>query len=259
MNDNKTIVPLEKYNITCIYDISDYKEKDSSKITNVFWFPNPIVNDKLVSFCKKNGYSNVLEIGPGVSPFKIATTFIGLNEKVSNYINVDINDNKLPFPDKHFDFTYCRHVLEDIQNPNFALSEIKRVSKSFYIETPSPLVEITRGVDAPKYSYKYRGYIHHRYFIWVDYFTNTIHMLPKFPMIETVLELSETLQNRINYILNNYPVYWNTYLICENLNDVNIKIHNNTGWDEYASLIEKAVNTTIENVNYFINKIEHIL
>jgi len=41
-------------------------------------------------------------------------------------------------------------VLEDIQNPNFAISEIFRVSQKGYIETPSPLIEITYGVEKSK-------------------------------------------------------------------------------------------------------------
>ncbi len=261
MDSIKIVVPIEHYNINCIQDEEEYDDKilnEQYGLTNMFWFPNPLVNDKLISFCLKNNYSNVLEIGPGVSPFKLATTFVGFNEKMDNYINIDIDQNKLPFEDKQFDFTYCRHVLEDIQNPNFALSEIQRVSKSFFIETPSPLVEINRGVDAGKQAYKYRGYIHHRYIIWFDNFTNTIHMLPKYGFLETVLDIPENLQNKINYILNNFPVYWNTYLLCENSNDINIKMYNHLDIVQYVSLLQQAIDMTMANVNCFIYKITHI-
>ena len=57
----------------------------------------------------------------------------------------------------------------------------------------------------------------------------------------------------INYILNNYPVYWNTYLLCEDLNNVNIKIYNHLDINEYVSLIQQAIDTTVENVNHFIS------
>ena len=77
----------------------------------------------------------------------MATLFIGLNEKVENYINIDINFTPLPFKDLEVDFIYCRHVIEDIENPGYALKEMFRVSKEVYIETPSPMVESSRYID----------------------------------------------------------------------------------------------------------------
>lgn len=89
-------------------------------------------------------------------------------------IKIDIDKDKIPFVDNYFDFVYCRHVLEDIQNPDFAYNEIVRVSKAFYIEIPSPFTEISRVIDA-EYSFNlynnnlYRGYIHHKHILNVDH------------------------------------------------------------------------------------------
>lgn len=257
MELSKNIVPLENYNLDRIPDGLQVINNVVPEICvkNVFWFPNPLVINHLVSFCKINNYSNILEIGPGVSPFPLATKFLGFNEKVSNYIDLDIDKNVLPFQDKDFDFIYCRHVLEDIQNPDFALSEIKRVAKSFYIETPSPLVEITKGVDAPEYSNNYCGYMHHRYIIWYDDVSKTVHMLPKLGIIEKSIFIPETLQNKINYLLNNFPVYWNSYILCENSDEINIRMYNHFKLEEYIHLLQQAIGTTIQNVNASINNI----
>jgi hypothetical protein len=40
------------------------------------------------------------------------------------------------FRDKEFDFVVCSHVLEDVRDPIFVCSQIQRVAKAGYIETP---------------------------------------------------------------------------------------------------------------------------
>ena len=60
-----------------------------------------------------------------------------------------------------------------------AFNEITRVCKTGYIETPSPLIEFSTNVDSGDSPYK--GYIHHRYFVWSDIKTNTLYFLPKYP------------------------------------------------------------------------------
>ena len=53
-----------------------------------------------------------------------------------------------PFPDKFFDFCTCSHTLEDIRDPLWVCSEMRRVAKAGYIETPSMAFELTRGREA---------------------------------------------------------------------------------------------------------------
>ena len=46
---------------------------------------------------------------------------------------LDICDREpWPFPDKYFDFSTCSHVLEDIRDPVWVVSELSRVSKAGY-------------------------------------------------------------------------------------------------------------------------------
>ncbi len=47
----------------------------------------------------------------------------------------------LPFRSGSFDYVYASHILEHVDAPGWACSEIMRVGSAGYIETPSPLLE----------------------------------------------------------------------------------------------------------------------
>ncbi len=81
------------------------------------------------------------------------------------YIVHDICDRQpFPFPDKFFDFVVCSHVLEDIRDPIWVCSEISRVGKAGYIETPSRLYETSYGIEAKDSA----GAVHHRWILDLD-------------------------------------------------------------------------------------------
>jgi SAM-dependent methyltransferase len=113
------------------------------KLTNItkYWTPIPETIDYIC-----NTYKNkcVLEIGPGYVPLPISTSTIDWDYTVDG-IKLDMDVDLLPYEDNSFDFVYSRHVLEYLQNPDFAFKEIIRVSKNGFIETPSPLIECTNG------------------------------------------------------------------------------------------------------------------
>ena len=238
-------------------------EQNDSKIINKFWAPIKDITQSIEVFCLKNNYTNILEIGPGYVPFALATKSVGFNEKISDFIEVDIDVNLLPYENNEIDFVYSRHVLEDIQNPDFALSEIFRVSKSGYIETPSPLVEITKGIDGSSFSYKYGGYIHHRYIVWSDIQKNEIYFLPKYGnIIDYFLEIDQDNLDRITNLINNNSIYWNNYFIYNVKNIPKIIMYknginfNSTGGkiiEDYNKLINQAVNVSIQNTHYFVS------
>ena len=164
------------------------------------------IHDYLIKFCNFNNYKDILEIGPGNFKFPIATKFLGCNEKVKNYIDIDIDEQSLPFYNGQIDFIYSRHVLEDIQNPNFAFKEMLRTSKSGYIETPSPLIEITRGIDSHLGSEKYSGYLHHRYIIWSDIENCEIFFLPKYSnIIDNFIQINNS--SEYYNLINREPLY----------------------------------------------------
>lgn len=67
-----------------------------------------------------------------------------------NFVEANIED--LPFEDGMFDFSYCCHVLEHVDDPEKAIQEIMRVSKAGYIETPSYFNEILFGKKYHKWA-----------------------------------------------------------------------------------------------------------
>ncbi len=228
----------------------------TTKIENFYWYPITNVLTCVEDYCKKHNYKNILEIGPGKVPFSLATKVIGYNENIKDYINLDIDVNRLPFDDKSLDFTYSRHTLEDIQNPDFAMNEIIRVSKSGFIETPSPLIEITKGIDGHDKKNSYGGYIHHRYIVWSDIEKSEIHFLPKYnTVIDNYVSINiakEIYDNPLNW--NNYFIWHeNTPTVIMHKNGINFNTNNNFIRD-YTNLIQEAVTKSINNTIYFKEK-----
>ena len=225
--------------------ITNFNLDLNESVTNLYWYPNSIILNAIID--KFKNCKKVLEIGPGIIPFPLATTTVGFNEKVKNYLDINIEHTPLPFEDLEFDFVYCRHVLEDINYPSFALKEMFRVSKCVYIETPSPMVEISRYIDAERNNDLHnnlRGYFHHKSFVWS--FGDTIYILPKAGAIVEHLELPQELVQKLCFLLNNYPIYWNNYFLCETSNSkiVDISFDMHTYLDTIIDGMEKSINNT---------------
>jgi|GEM_PF-1353821 len=106
------------------------------------------------------------------------------------WITRDLCDREpWPFPDKWFDFSICSHTLEDIRDPLFVCSELIRVSKRGYIETPSRLAETCRGW----FHERIAGLSHHHWLI--DYGPNRLDFTMKLHVIHA--DRSYTLPPRL--------------------------------------------------------------
>lgn len=82
-----------------------------------------------------------------------------------NWTQLDVCGRRpWPFADKSFDFAVCSHLLEDVRDPLWVCSEMVRIAKAGYVETPSRVEEQSRGVENPRYA----GYAHHRWLVSVQ-------------------------------------------------------------------------------------------
>ena len=250
--------PTHLYNLNTIsfHDIL-YSNADK-RLYNYFWNPNHLLTNKLYDIIDKLDIKdNIIDIGCSDKDkqFKKATHLVDYSQLPSSdkiVIKLDLDFDKFQYEDNYFNFAFCRHTLEDIQNPQNAFNEIIRISKSGYIETPSPLVELTKYIDG--FNTETRGYIHHRYIVWTDISTNTLHFLPKYPIVENIEIIYK---EKYNYLLNNYPVYWNNYYVWDDNKKPNIIVYrNDINMDiikDYGKLLNEATISSIENTTEFIN------
>jgi ubiquinone/menaquinone biosynthesis C-methylase UbiE len=96
------------------------------------------INKKL----KENPNWNILDIGCGYTANSYANVVADVQDLSSFYKNkkfIKINNKKLPFKDNEFDFVVTSHVIEHVEDFEFFIKEIERVSKQGYIELPTRL------------------------------------------------------------------------------------------------------------------------
>jgi ubiquinone/menaquinone biosynthesis C-methylase UbiE len=83
-----------------------------------------------------------LDIGCGYRPNKYANIVADTKDFSKFYkdkIFIRIEDKKLPFKDKEFDFVIASHVIEHVDDFEFFIKELERISSKGYIELPSRL------------------------------------------------------------------------------------------------------------------------
>ena len=91
---------------------------------------------------EKNHDWKILDIGCGYRPHKNASVIADIKDFSDYYKEkkfVQIKNKKLPFKDKEFDFVIASHVIEHVEDFQFFISEIERISNKGYIELPSKL------------------------------------------------------------------------------------------------------------------------
>jgi hypothetical protein len=225
-----------------------------------YWAPIKEVHEALLRIIPKG--AKVLDVGPGARPFPRADVVIDFQspevfeaEWPKEIFKRDLSSELLPFKDKSFDFIFCRHVLEDMWNPFQLMREMSRVGKAGYIECPSPIVELCRGVETGQDNkvVKWRGYHHHHWFVWVK--ENTLIFTEKYPLIEHMGTNDEVIES----ILKTGPKYWNTYYLwsgkigikhCQNAIDYHIPR------GEYGKVLTEAMKNSIKFTDTFFTTLE---
>ena len=214
-----------------------------------FWAPNQRVIDYLTNTVIPKD-AKVLDIGPGHAPFKRANVSVDFVDVpgVENLIKCDLANEPLPFADKEFDFVYARHIIEDMYNPFPLLKEMSRVGKAGYVETPSPIAEIGRGVDGG--SPPFRGYHHHRFIAWVA--EDELRLVSKYAFIEYCRFDEDQIDGRLAQ-----DRYWNTYYLWKDEIKVNhrqaplhyvIPTHYTTVLSEAMELSKQATDAFFNNI-----------
>ncbi|MDB4140475.1 class I SAM-dependent methyltransferase [Candidatus Pelagibacter sp.] len=85
---------------------------------------------------------NILDIGCGYNASKFAKVICDVQDLSNHYQDkkfIRLTEKKLPFKDKEFDFVVASHVMEHVEDINFFIKELERVSKKGYIELPTML------------------------------------------------------------------------------------------------------------------------
>ena len=94
------------------------------------------------SILEKNLNWKILDIGCGYRANKNASVIADIQDFSDFYKEkkfVKIERKNLPFEDKEFDFVIASHVIEHIDNFEFFIKELERISSKGYIELPSRL------------------------------------------------------------------------------------------------------------------------
>ena len=96
------------------------------------------VNDTL----SKNTDWKILDVGCGYSANKYASVIADIQDLSGFYKErkfIKIKEKNLPFKDKEFDFVVASHVIEHVEDFEFFIRELERISSKGYIELPSRL------------------------------------------------------------------------------------------------------------------------
>ena len=91
---------------------------------------------------QKNTTWNILDIGCGYNANKFAKVICDVQDLSSHYQDkkfIRLIEKKLPFEDKEFDFVIASHVMEHVEDVDFFIKELERVSIKGYIELPTML------------------------------------------------------------------------------------------------------------------------
>ena len=90
----------------------------------------------------KNANWKILDIGCGYNANKNATVIADIQD-FSNFYRgknfVQITKKELPFKNNEFDFVIASHVIEHVEDFEFFIKELERISSKGYIELPTRL------------------------------------------------------------------------------------------------------------------------
>lgn len=125
------------------------------------------------------GGERVLDVGSGGQPFPPATHLLDrypgttthrAQELVKDYRPLTVGAiEALPFANESFDFVYCSHVLEHVENPARACEELMRVGKRGYIETPAKVSDVMMNFTRLKNHHRWHTHLVGNTLIFIEW------------------------------------------------------------------------------------------
>ena len=91
---------------------------------------------------EQNSNWNILDIGCGYRAHKNASVIADIQDFSDFYKErefIQIKGKNLPFKDNEFDFVIASHVIEHVEEFEFFIKELERITSKGYIELPSRL------------------------------------------------------------------------------------------------------------------------
>ena len=166
---------------------------------------------------RKNKDWKVLDIGCGYTANENATTLcdvIDLQEQYPDKKFVKLDSKNLPFSDKEFDFVIASHVLEHVENPEFFINELQRISNKGYIEVPTTLED----------NLVFENKKDHLWHIDFDDDNKKLYINKKVQVFEPILTVSSSQKFR-NFFRNSLVIelYWEDKIDYTFSNENNLK------------------------------------
>ena len=160
---------------------------------------------KVLDMLKDNPNLKVVDLGCGRNgSCESADVFVDASNHSrffmeKEFIQHDLNDFPLPFKDKEFDYCWASHILEHVKDPATFVREMVRISKSGYIEVPTPLIDnLVSGDDI----HETNG---HLWWVFYDDVESKIIIRPRKHIVHKTVDIPEL--NRM------YPFFRESFVI----------------------------------------------
>lgn len=149
------LLPPEEYGL-----IPTLEKRDTPPLNT--W----IMQNERMTFDLPEG-ARVLDVGSGGWPFRHATHLADLFPEETTHrreaLNRDgrpfevVDIHFLPYADRSFDFVFCSHVLEHLDDPGRAIRELNRVAPRGYVEVPTRLSDVMFNFTGMKEHHRWHG------------------------------------------------------------------------------------------------------
>ena len=190
---------------------------------------------------EQNPNWNILDIGCGYTAHEKATVICDIQD-LSNFYKskkfVRLQNKTLPFKDKEFDFVIASHVIEHVEDVEYFIRELQRVSTKGYIELPTVLED----------NLVFENKNDHLWHMEFDDINNLLLISSRRQYLEPVLTVSVAKKFskyfRQSLILE---LFWENSIEYKFTNDTNIKFEKISRLTLLRKFISKLLRNVIKN------------